>query len=510
MDAFARRVLDALPNTIYTIDLDGSITSVNQAWSRFAESNGAPHLALESDVRGRPIWAMIGDAAAREQVERAIVLLRSGRVDAMSWEFPCDSPTERRTFLLQVAPLREGHTVTGFVLSTIDITPSHRAREALIDMGTALSRTIELDRVYHEVSQLLRRAIPYDGFALALVDEETGEMHAAHSAGYDDHPDELEHRLAPRWLEAMAEGRVVVHTTPVHAIEITAPMQSRTGVLGAMTLQSDSIESPQRLQEAERVLAAIAGQTAVAIERASLVRRVEEKGRLEAIGEVAAGIAHELRNPLFGISSAAQLLRFRAREDPVVDRNVGRILREVERLNGMVTDLLEYGRPRPLALAPGNPDEIWDEVLESNRGLLEMRSLALRRVRAEWHGLPNWEIDAERIAQVFINVLVNAVHAAPAESELTLTSSILPTGGWRCTLHNGGTAIPPDALARVFELFFSAKQGGTGIGLALCHRIVDEHGGSIAIESTPEAGTTVTITIPSEEMAERQQATAGR
>jgi two-component system NtrC family sensor kinase len=104
-------------------------------------------------------------------------------------------------------------------------------------------------------------------------------------------------------------------------------MVSNQSVLGVMTVLSDRPESVQRLDEAERVLQTVAAQTAAAIERAQLVRRVEHKGRMEAIGEVAAGVAHELRNPLFGISSAAQLLRFRAREDPVVEKNVGRILR---------------------------------------------------------------------------------------------------------------------------------------------------------------------------------------
>ena len=493
MDAFERRVLDALPNTIYTIDLDGNITSVNRTWSRFAESNGAPELASEQAVCGRPIWQSITDTAVREEIERAMTLLRTGRTELVTWEFPCSSPTEERIFLLQLAPLRSDRAITGFVFSTIDITPSHRSREALIDIGLALSRTIELERVFHELSQQIRRAIPNEGFVIALVDDNSGELRLAHRVGYDGAGAGLEGRLRPRWTEALAGGRVLMHHTP-SGLELTAPMTGTEGRLGAMTLLADGIESPQRLEEAERVLATIAAQSAVAIERAALVRRVEEKRRLEAIGEVAAGIAHELRNPLFGISSAAQLLRFRAREDPVIERNVGRILREVERLNGMVTDLLEYGRPRPLELTRQHPDEIWDEVLETSRGLLEARSLTLRRTRITQRS--QWAIDGERLRQVFLNILMNAVDAAPPESEVTLVSCVLPNGAWRCTLHNEGPAIPPEVLPRVFEIFFSTKQGGTGIGLALCRRIIDEHGGAIAIDSAPERGTTVTITIP--------------
>jgi signal transduction histidine kinase len=239
---------------------------------------------------------------------------------------------------------------------------------------------------------------------------------------------------------------------------------------------------------------ALEGYVFSTVDITATLRRMEHERRQEATGEVAAGVAQELRNPLFAISSAAQLLRFRAREDPVVEKNVGRILREVERLNRMATSLLEYGRPNPLALHPGDPDTVWDAVIEDERGYLEARSLELRRTRAHPHA--RCAIDAEQLAQVFVNLLVNAADAAPEASDLTLASELLPTGAWRCRLGNGGPPIPADVLPRVFEIFFSTKAGGTGIGLALCQRIVEAHGGTIGIDSTPAAGTTVTVTLP--------------
>ncbi|MBC7842262.1 MAG: PAS domain-containing protein [Gemmatimonadaceae bacterium] len=493
MDVFERRVLDALPLTVYTVDLEGRITSANRSWSQFARANGAPALAEEQSLVGASLWSALADPGAREQVERAMELLRSGRSQAVTWEFPCSSPGEERVFLMQISPLHDGHTVSGYVFSTVNITPSHRSREALIDAGIALSRPIALDRAFQEVAQQIRRAIPHDAIAIAVADDSTATLHVAHSSGYEDGIAATENRLSSIWQGAVELGAVVVH----HAdggMELTAPMTSSERVLGAITVRADTIDSHQRLDEARRVLATIAAQTAAAIERASLVRRVEHKRRLEAIGEVAAGVAHELRNPLFGISSAAQLLRFRAREDPVVEKNVGRILREVERLNRMATELLEFGRPSSLTVTTGDPDAVWDDVLEGERGRLESRSLQLHRTRSE--SPARCAIDAEQLTQVFVNVLLNAVDAAPEASDLTLVTTVLPTGAWRCRLHNGGPPMPSDALRRAFEIFFSTKAGGTGIGLALCQRIIDEHHGTIALESGAESGTTVTIVLP--------------
>jgi signal transduction histidine kinase len=205
-------------------------------------------------------------------------------------------------------------------------------------------------------------------------------------------------------------------------------------------------------------------------------------------------IAQELRSPLLGISAAAQLLRYRAKDDPVMEKNVGRILHEVERLNTLATELLEFGRPNPIHQKPGDPDAVWDEVIETQRGRLESRAQLLHRTRAE---MPTRSaIDAQQLGQAFTNVLVNASDAATRGTDITLHSAVLPSGAWRCRLHNGGAAIPAEVLPRVFDVLFSTKPGGTGIGLALCKRIVEEHGGTISIESAPDLGTTTTIVLP--------------
>jgi signal transduction histidine kinase len=491
MPPLERQVLDALPFSVYTADLEGRITYVNRSSARAAQGNAAPQPGDEDAAIGVPVWEAITDAATRDQIEQAMATVREGRAPSVAWEFPRSSPAEERVYLMQVSAIGEGRAVTGFTFSTVDITTSHRWREALIDTGLALARTMSVDRVFHEVAQQLRRTMACDAVAIALADGETDALRIVHQSGFAIGPDLIAERFSPAWDEALRRGHVVTRASE-EATEFTAPMTSGEGVRGAITLTCSPIPS-HRIEESRRALESIAADTAAALERARVVQRLGHRHRLEAIGEVTTGVAHELRNPLFGISSAAQLLRFRVREDPVVEKNVGRILREVERLNSMVTSLLEYGRPGPITLAPGDPDAVWDEVIENQRGLLESRAVLLERSRGP---STSCAIDPQQLSQVFTNLLVNATDAAPEGSDLTLTSSVLANGQWRCRLQNGGPPIAPDVLPRVFDVFFSTKPGGSGIGLALCKRIVEEHGGSVSLESAPQTGTAAIVLLP--------------
>ena len=484
MSVLVQQILDAVPLMIFATDLNGRIVQQNLP---------AEHHATAAAV-GRPLHAVFGEHADADQCDRALATLRSTNVPLVRWEFADADGDAGHVMLVQVTRCMANGEHVGFVATLSDVTESHRAREALISTGLALASSIDLARVYSEVGQQLRRAVRCDAWVIASADDDTLALSGVQSDGFDETPGQLATRLRPDWLEALASGTTIVHRQSSGGREVSAPIISEEGVLGAITVRLSSVEATYELAETQRVLSTIAAQTAAAIDRAFLVRRVEQKRRLEAIGEVAAGVAHELRNPLFGISSAAQLLRLRGRDDPAVERNVGRMLREVERLNNMLSSLLVYGRPQPLQTVTGDPDTVWDDVIEANRARMDEAELTFTRVRCT-PPLPV-DFDPAQLGQVCLNVLGNAIDAAPRGSAIALHSGTLGTGAWRCRLQNGGAAIPPEALPRVFEIFYSLKSGGTGIGLALCQRIVEEHGGTIAIESQPETGTAVTIVLP--------------
>lgn len=220
--------------------------------------------------------------------------------------------------------------------------------------------------------------------------------------------------------------------------------------------------------------------------------RTPARERVKLSQDIAAGIAHELRNPVFAIASAAQLLRYRVTDDPVIEKNIGRVLREAERLNALVAALLEYGRPPAVQLVPHDPDQVWSEVLASHRGELESRALLVHHTPCSPRA--TCAIDVEQLTQAFSNALSNAIDAAPEGSDLTITSS--STGSWQSRLRNGGSPIPASMLADAFEPLVTNKPGHAGIGLAVVHRILSDHGGSVALDSGPDVGTTLTFTIP--------------
>jgi signal transduction histidine kinase len=230
-----------------------------------------------------------------------------------------------------------------------------------------------------------------------------------------------------------------------------------------------------------------------------ITTRTLNRERVKISQNIAASIAHELRNPVFAIASAVQLLRYRNNDDPLIERNLGRVLRETERLNSIIAALLEYGRPDPVELIPGDPDAVWSDVLAEQRGLLESKALLIRHTPARERAL--CAIDRAQLAVAFGNALVNAVEAAPEGSDLVVQSSVERDGTWISALQNDGAPVESEILPHVFEPLVGTKHGHAGTGLAVAHRIFSDHGGAIFMENRAPrgdapAGVVVTFTLP--------------
>ncbi len=230
-----------------------------------------------------------------------------------------------------------------------------------------------------------------------------------------------------------------------------------------------------------------------------LQSRLSRAEHLAMLGQVAAGIAHELRNPLVGIGSTASLLLDDfVRDDPRrIDIDV--ILKEAKRLDRIVNQIVEYARPRELAPVQFSLSEVIEEVVKTLDGALQSKHLGLRTSLSPTAS--HVHADRDQIKQVLMNVIHNAIDASPMDGapiEVTafeLLSRNRP--GIVVLVKDAGVGIAPEALSRVFEPFFTTgKRHGTGLGLAICRNIVESHGGEIHMTSEPGKGTSVRIWLP--------------
>lgn len=232
-------------------------------------------------------------------------------------------------------------------------------------------------------------------------------------------------------------------------------------------------------------------------------QRMRQADRLAAVGRLSANMAHEIRNPLASISGAVEALARDLPPDSTRSQLVEIVLRESARLNQIVGDFLEYARPAPMAAIEINMAEIFDEVLL----LIEHRTLPanLKVSREYGESLPT-RADPQRLRQAVWNLCLNAVQAMPDGGELRVGAQSLRERGGRLqiSITDTGQGIAETDLPHIFEPFFSTKPEGSGIGLALVYRVVEEHGGSIEVRSRAGEGTTFVLTLPAPEGAARR------
>ncbi|MDY6843427.1 MAG: ATP-binding protein [Thermodesulfobacteriota bacterium] len=218
--------------------------------------------------------------------------------------------------------------------------------------------------------------------------------------------------------------------------------------------------------------------------------------RLASVGEMAAGLAHEIRNPLTGVSGAIQIMTDDfAPEDPrkeITDE----VLKQIDRVNNIIKDMLTYSRPPSPKFKTANIHEVLDEALFlTNPAAVENKV----KIEKQYNpSLPEVSIDPSQIQQVFLNIFLNAVQAMPEGGTLKVRTYIQKKDGNENIIveaEDNGPGIPQDVLKKIFSPFFSTKHRGTGLGLSVAHSIMEQHCGSISVKSECEKGTTFTITF---------------
>ena len=258
--------------------------------------------------------------------------------------------------------------------------------------------------------------------------------------------------------------------------------------------RADGSLFPLHLSVGEMVLGGEPKFTGILHDLSSRVRMEEqlrEQAALVRLGEMAAVIAHEVKNPLAGIRGAVQVIGSRLPKESREVAVVGEILSRIDTLNGLIQDLLLFARPPQPKPIPVDVSPLVLTTVEFLSG-----DPALSGVLIEVEGsAPPVAADAELLKIVFLNLLVNSAHAMRGEGRIQVSIGI--TGGaCHVTFADAGPGIPPDIRQKVFTPFFTTKSRGTGLGLPTAKRLIEAHHGTIRIECPPSGGTTVTVELP--------------
>ncbi len=238
--------------------------------------------------------------------------------------------------------------------------------------------------------------------------------------------------------------------------------------------------------------------------RKELEEDLKRADRLSLLGTLAAGLAHEVKNPLAGIKGAEQLMTRKVKDDPDLREYAEIVVNEVNRVDALIDQLLDLSKPARMNFEPLNIHEVLDQVL-----LLEKSDAAGSGVEVRKNfdpSLPSIRGDRARLMQVFLNLVKNALQAMGGRGALTVTTRIetdfhIREHGRergkliRIEIEDNGPGIKDEDLPHIFSPFFSTKTGGTGLGLAICYRIVNEHGGLIRVESRPGAGACFKVSL---------------
>ncbi|MBT0652285.1 ATP-binding protein [Geomobilimonas luticola] len=230
-------------------------------------------------------------------------------------------------------------------------------------------------------------------------------------------------------------------------------------------------------------------------------QQMERADRLASVGEMAAGIAHEIKNPLTGIAAAITIIKDDFTPTDPRTEIVNEVLEQVKRLDKTVNDLLFFGKPTPPEPTYADLNALLKKTLmfaSQHRGV---KSIEKRLELQE--DLPPVYVDGKQIQQVLLNLILNAVQAMPAGGLLTITSQLAEQDGkrWvRVSIADTGQGIPPLILGKIFTPFFTTKAQGTGLGLAICHKLVTQHQGTIAVTSEDGRGTVFTVSLPADQL----------
>jgi signal transduction histidine kinase len=280
----------------------------------------------------------------------------------------------------------------------------------------------------------------------------------------------------------------------------TFPVESGGRVAGELLLaRADAAPLEARDYALARQLADGAGSI---LENAGLAADLEHArvllqraDRLSALGTLAAGVAHEIRNPLVSVRTFIQLLPERVDDEEFRTSFRELALKEIERICELITDLLAFSRPTPADREPTDLNELTSQIVRLLEPEARKRDVGISMTLAE--RVPVVIAHEAQVKQVLMNVVLNAIQACAAHGLVEVRTAADDVGGCAVEVVDTGVGMTPEQRDHIFDPFFTTKESGSGLGLYIAHRIVAEHGGAIVVTARPEGGTSFRITFRS-------------
>jgi len=227
-----------------------------------------------------------------------------------------------------------------------------------------------------------------------------------------------------------------------------------------------------------------------------LKKEIAISQRLASLGNLAAGIAHEIRNPLSSIKGFATFFKERYRDRPEDKKTADIMIQEVDRLNRVISQLLEFARPMDINKQRVSIHMVIQDTLKMIEGQAKEKEIIIHADLSPDVG--EVFIDSDKITQVFLNLYLNAIEATQRGGALSVILSPQNERTIRIDISDTGRGIDPNELAHVFDPYFTTRPTGTGLGLAIVHKIIEAHDGEIRVDSVKGKGTTLSIFLPTE------------
>lgn len=303
-------------------------------------------------------------------------------------------------------------------------------------------------------------------------------------------------------IGGLMAGVAVARSVNRSIVELNIPVHAATGALNEVVgpLKISSNANLATIRESLDDMANRVGETVQRLQVSQ--QRIMRSEQMTAIGQLAAGLAHEIRNPLTAMRSLVQMARQSGGAAALDDQDVEILRVEIERLNELVQTFLDFARPPKLARKRVDFSAIIQRTVQLTQSRIDRQGITIKL------DLPAGGIelsaDPQQLQQVMLNLVINAVESQPGGGQIEIQLRKLPSlestpeslPEVEVTVADRGSGIPPELLNRVFDPFFSTKDAGTGIGLAICQRIIEDHNGTLVAQNRPGGGAVFVIRLP--------------